>query len=218
VPVAKDLIAQSLMGIGLLDVETTVRTLRHMSHNFLPEAAVPRKERNTEMTGYNYETFSTDDYEFDDIAAPEVGDKAPDIELTTSTGEPKRLLDFDTDFLVLEMGSITCPLFQSRRGIMDTLEIEFDQVTCVVLYVREAHPGAQIKAHKDFDDKQSCATRLKQDDKETRLILVDSFEGATHIEPMAQCPTRFSSSTAMALSYSAPNGTIQRRCEMRSGL
>lgn len=132
------------------------------------------------MSTYNYDNFSTDDYEFDDIAAPDAGDTAPDFMLTTSTGAPKRLLDFNTDFLVLEMGSITCPLFQSRRGIMDTLEDEFDQVTSVVLYVREAHPGAQIKAHQNFDDKQACAQRLKQDDKETRLVLVDDYEGAAH--------------------------------------
>lgn len=68
------------------------------------------------MTSYNYDNFSTDDYEFDTVVGPTVGDKALDFELTTSTGEPKRLLDFDADFLVLEMGSITCPLFQSRRG------------------------------------------------------------------------------------------------------
>lgn len=134
----------------------------------------------TEMTGYNYDKFSTDDYEFDDIAAPDVGDKAPDFLLTTSAGEQQQLLDFDKDFLVLEMGSITCPLFQSRRGIMDGLEGEFDQVKCVVLYVREAHPGAQIKAHLDFDDKQACAARLKQDDFETRQVLVDDFEGDAH--------------------------------------
>lgn len=132
------------------------------------------------MRLYNYDNFSTDDYEFDDIAAPDVGDKAPDFRLITCTGTPKQLLDFDTDFLLLEMGSITCPLFQSRRGIMDTLAAEFDQVTSVVLYVREAHPGARIRAHQSFNDKQACARRLKQDDIETRLVLVDDYEGAAH--------------------------------------
>ncbi|MFT4959838.1 MAG: peroxiredoxin [Paracoccaceae bacterium] len=133
------------------------------------------------MSSYNYDNFSTDDYEFDTVVGPKVGDKAPDFELTTVTGDPKRLLDFDADFLVLEMGSITCPLFQSRRGIMGGLESEFDQVKCVVLYVREAHPGAQIKAHQNSADKQSCALRLKEQDSETRLILVDDFKGDAHM-------------------------------------
>jgi peroxiredoxin len=132
------------------------------------------------MTSYNYDKFSTDDYEFDSIVGPTVGDKAPDFELTTSTGAPKRLLDFDTDFLVLEMGSITCPLFQSRRGLMGGLEHEFEQVTSAVLYVREAHPGALVKAHQNFEEKQSCALRLKEQDNEGRTILVDDFEGGTH--------------------------------------
>lgn len=133
------------------------------------------------MTSYNYENFSTDDYEFETVVGPTVGDKAMDFELTTSTGEPKRLLDFDADFLVLEMGSITCPLFQSRRGIMGGLEGEFDRVKSAVLYVREAHPGALVKAHQSFQDKQSCALQLKEHDHEGRLILVDDYEGSAHI-------------------------------------
>ncbi|MBL4769170.1 MAG: redoxin domain-containing protein [Rhodobacteraceae bacterium] len=132
------------------------------------------------MSSYNYDKFSTDDYEFDTVVGPKIGDKAPDFELTTNMGEPKRLLDFDTDFLVLEMGSITCPLFQSRRGTMGGLEGEFNQVTCTVLYVREAHPGSEIKSHQTIKDKQSCALRLKEQDNETRLILVDDFEGDAH--------------------------------------
>lgn len=132
------------------------------------------------MTSYNYDKFSTDDYEFETVVGPTVGDKALDFELTTSTGESKRLLDFDTDFLVLEMGSITCPLFQSRRGIMGGLDGEFDQAKSVVLYVREAHPGALVQAHQSFNDKQACALQLKEQDNEGRLILVDDFEGGAH--------------------------------------
>lgn len=132
------------------------------------------------MTSYNYDNFSTGDYEFDTVVGPTVGDKAPDFELTTSTGEAKRLLDFDADFLVLEMGSITCPLFQSRRGIMGGLETEFSQVKSAILYVREAHPGALVPAHQSFEDKRTCALQLKENDSEGRLILVDGFEGDAH--------------------------------------
>ena len=85
------------------------------------------------MTTYNYDNFSTEDYEFDTVVGPIVGDKAPDFTLTTSTGETRQLLDFDADYLILEMGSITCPLFQSRRGIMEDLESEFDRVISAVL-------------------------------------------------------------------------------------
>lgn len=131
------------------------------------------------MTNYNYDEFSTDDYDFDTAFGPDVGDKAPDFALTTASGETKNLLDFSGAFLVLEMGSITCPLYQSRRGIMETLT-HIDGVSSAVLYVREAHPGANIQSHKSFEDKKACATRLTTEDGESRTVFVDGLEGKAH--------------------------------------
>lgn len=132
------------------------------------------------MNSYNYDTFSTGDYDFKQAKAPDVGDKAPDFRLTTSAGETVTLLGFDTDFLVLEIGSLTCPLFQSRRKIMSNLDHDFGQVKSIVLYVREAHPGQNIAAHRNFQDKQACALRLAVEEKEIRLVLVDGFDGSAH--------------------------------------
>ena len=132
------------------------------------------------MADYNYDEFSTDDYDFNNIVGPKVGEKAPDFELETVDGNTRSLLQFDGDFLVLEMGSITCPLFQSRRKIMETLDKKIDGVNSAVLYVREAHPGAEIPGHKNFGDKLACAARLKVADGETRTVFVDSFDGHAH--------------------------------------
>lgn len=132
------------------------------------------------MTNYNYDSFSSDDYEFDSSTGPAVGNKAPDFSITTSYGETRRLLDFEGDFLVLELGSITCPLFQSRRKIMSTLKAESGDVESVVLYVCEAHPGALIPSHKNFEDKYSCANLLKDRDGEPRTALVDDYSGSAH--------------------------------------
>ncbi|SDX64446.1 TlpA family protein disulfide reductase [Roseicitreum antarcticum] len=131
------------------------------------------------MADYNYSEFSTTDYDFKNVHGPEIGDKAPDFALMTTEGDTKRLTDFTGDFLVLEMGSITCPLFQSRRGIMETLNRQ-SGVSTAVLYVREAHPGADVPGHKSFDDKKACATRLKAEDGETRTVFVDGLEGEAH--------------------------------------
>ena len=132
------------------------------------------------MPKYNYDEFSTGGYDFDNIIGPMVGEKAPDFELTTIEGDIHSLLEFEGEFLVLEMGSITCPLFQSRRSVMETLDSKIDGVSNAVLYVREAHPGADIPNHKNFDDKMACASRLKETDGETRTIFVDGFEGHAH--------------------------------------
>lgn len=132
------------------------------------------------MTGYNYSEFSTGDYDFDRVSGPDVGDKAPDFSLFTTDGEMKSILDFAGEFLVLETGSITCPLFQSRRGIMETLDRQ-DGVSTAVLYVREAHPGSDVPGHRSFDDKTACATRLKAEDGETRTVFIDDLEGHAHM-------------------------------------
>lgn len=132
------------------------------------------------MSEYNYDNFSADDYDFENSNGPQVGEKAFDFELMDASGTPKDLLDFDGNFLVLELGSITCPLFQARRRTMMTLHEEFPQVSNVVLYVREAHPGQDIPVHKNLDEKLQCAQVLRDDDGEKRLIIVDDFQGTAH--------------------------------------
>lgn len=131
------------------------------------------------MKRYNYDEFSTEDNDFSSVIGPDVGDKAPDFSLITTDGERKRLLDFSGDFLILEMGSITCPLFQSRRGIMESLGRK-NGISSAVLYVREAHPGVDIQSHKSFNDKKACASRLKTEDGEIRTVYVDNLEGHAH--------------------------------------
>ena len=132
------------------------------------------------MADYNYDAFSSEDYDFDTEQGPAVGQKAPDFTLRTSNGTARNLLDFDGDFLVLELGSITCPLFQTRRPGMAALDRDYPNVASAVLYVREAHPGALIPAHRDQADKIACAARLRHEDGETRLVLVDDLAGAAH--------------------------------------
>lgn len=132
------------------------------------------------MDNYNYDNFSTDEFDFDQFNGPAIGDKAPDFVLKTADNQAVRLLDFAGDFLLLELGSITCPLFQSRRTGMSRLDAHHDNVSSAILYVREAHPGNNVPSHKSFEDKQECAQTLKQEDGETRLILVDDFAGTAH--------------------------------------
>ncbi|MGR3661991.1 MAG: deiodinase-like protein [Paracoccaceae bacterium] len=132
------------------------------------------------MADYNYTGFSADDYNLDSYHGPALGQKAPDFTLETLSGEKRQLLDFDGEFLVLELGSITCPLFQSRRKGMQSLQQKFPNVSFAILYVREAHPGSSIPAHKTLADKKQRATQLRDADGETRDILLDGFDGAAH--------------------------------------
>lgn len=132
------------------------------------------------MSHYNYDGFSANDYDFDKTTGPQLGDKAPDCQVFDVDGNARQLLDFEGDLLVLEMGSLTCPLFQTRRAKMERLETGGASISNVVLYIREAHPGASIPQHKSFEDKLLCAKRLIQEDGETRSILVDDLDGTAH--------------------------------------
>ena len=89
---------------------------------------------------------------------------------------------FDGEFLVLEMASITCPLFQSRRDSMATLVTRYPKVAFAILYVREAHPGALRPEHTSDADKRRNALALKNEDGEGREIWLDSVDGAVHTQ------------------------------------
>lgn len=133
------------------------------------------------MTEYNYDAFSPDNYNLASADGPEIGDKAPDFELETHDGKKRRLLDFEGDCIVLELGSMTCPLFLTRKDSMVKIAHDFKQVSHAVLYVREAHPGADIPAHKSIEHKRECASLLKSELDDPRTVLVDGVEGAAHL-------------------------------------
>jgi len=132
------------------------------------------------MSDYGYERFTAQAYDLKTFTGPALGTKAPDFAVSLVDGTPRQLLEFDGQFLVLELGSVTCPLFQSRRGSMAQLVTAHPDVDFTILYVREAHPGAGVSQHKSIADKQACATRLARDDGENRLILLDDLAGTVH--------------------------------------
>ncbi|MGH1415577.1 MAG: deiodinase-like protein [Pelagimonas sp.] len=129
---------------------------------------------------YNYGNFDATDYDLVNFRSPQPGQKAPDFTIEVADGGGRaRLLDFEGDFLVLEMGSVTCPLFQGRRQTMTGLDEQHSDISFAVLYVREAHPGANIPAHVVQDDKSACAAGLIADG-ENRRVFVDDIEGTVH--------------------------------------
>lgn len=132
------------------------------------------------MTSYNYAKFSSDEYALSDFRGPKPGQKAPDFELSTVEGAPAGLLAFQGDFLVLELGSITCPLFQGRRKKMADLVQAHANVAFRILYVREAHPGGTLGKHHSEADKRANATALVEQDGEGRDIIVDTLDGSAH--------------------------------------
>lgn len=131
------------------------------------------------MTKYNYGNFSSNTYNLDSFSGPDVGEQAPDFPMTNLEGGKVSLLEFTGDFLVLELGSITCPLFQGRREGMSSLVADYPNISFSIMYIREAHPGSKIPAHTSIEKKTSCASKL-YDDGEARTILIDDLAGTAH--------------------------------------
>jgi len=132
------------------------------------------------MASYNYDSFSQDQYNLSSFAGPNPGEKAPDAVLLLPDGSSQRLLEFEGEFLVIEMGSVTCPLFQTRRKSMAQLSSTHKDASFVVLYVREAHPGAQIVQHEVMQDKIASACRLNDGSDDVRQVLIDDIDGTAH--------------------------------------
>lgn len=83
--------------------------------------------------------------------------------------------------VVVEFGSITCPIFLEKTDGMDALAEEYaDEVSFAVLYVREAHPGRSLGPHTNLDGKLAAARECRAAAGIDRPIYVDEVGGAVH--------------------------------------
>ncbi|MEX0933688.1 MAG: deiodinase-like protein [Candidatus Paceibacterota bacterium] len=133
------------------------------------------------MNKYNYKRFQPKlYYSSDGFYGPKPGEQAPDFTAYTLEGKEVRLSDFFGKPIVLEMGSVTCPVFVGVMSRMKKLIKEFPQVQFLVLYVREAHPGEKRGAHRSNKEKRQRAQEYKAMYKDPRTVLVDDVSGLAH--------------------------------------
>ncbi|MCL7417041.1 MAG: hypothetical protein M8354_04285, partial [Halalkalicoccus sp.] len=70
------------------------------------------------------------------------GTEAPDATVYTLEGNPVELSGLWEDRpIVIEFGSITCPIFAAKVDAMDALAQTYDGIDFYIVYTREAHPG-----------------------------------------------------------------------------
>lgn len=129
---------------------------------------------------YNYNRFSPEHYDFSEFTGPRPGDTMPDLAVTDLEGKPVRLSDFRGRVVVLETGSLTCPIYVQEIRAMNRLARDYPDAKFLVLYVREAHPGETLAEHHDIEDKRRRAAMVVEKDHERRQILVDDLDGNAH--------------------------------------
>jgi len=138
----------------------------------------------TKIATYNYLHFGYSSYDRGKQRRVAAGKKALDKTLYDLTGNTIQLSQLWKEKpIVVEFGSITCPVFTSKIPPMDLLAKEYSgRVDFYVLYVREVHPGQNYPPHASFAQKLSHVDDLKRLEGVERTILVDSLEGAMHID------------------------------------
>jgi len=131
-------------------------------------------------TNYNYAKFRSELYDLSNFPGPKVGESALDFSATTLDGRPMHLSDLRGKVVVLETGSITCPAYVHRINPMNKLAKQYPDIVFLLLYVREAHPGAQIGEHQTIEDKINRAQQLVTAEGEYRQVIIDNINGSAH--------------------------------------
>jgi peroxiredoxin len=135
---------------------------------------------------YNYEHFSRrllQELASASFPGPEAGDRAPDFRAATLEGETLRLEDFrGKKNVLLLFGSATCPMTAVSVGRINELYDHFrgDDVEFLFIYVREAHPGELIRAHRSNVEKREAAHTLRDEEELAMPVLVDDLRGSIH--------------------------------------
>ncbi|MEO1203696.1 MAG: deiodinase-like protein [Pseudomonadota bacterium] len=133
-----------------------------------------------------------------DSTAPAAFEPAPDFKLSDLDGNPVELADLvGKRPVVLQLGSLSCPVFRYRRFDVQKLQRDFaGEVDFVVVYTQEAHPaddhnpytdevwnpfinkvaGINVPLHRTLDQRRDQAARAYEHVELDSLFLVDSMD------------------------------------------
>lgn len=150
----------------------------------------PQNQRETssqsEAQRYNYEHFMPgilmkDAQLIQHPEDPRPGESAPVFSLKDTNGKEWHLQDLQGRPVVFLIGSGTCPVTQGNLPGLQELHVEYgDRCHWLMLYVREAHPGEKLSAHKTYEQKRDQAEHFRQATKTPWSVLVDEIDGKVH--------------------------------------
>ena len=129
---------------------------------------------------YNYKRFKTSNYEYENFPGPKAGDPMLCFPMTRLDGTVVNLADYKGKWVVIETGSLTCPMYVKNIKPIKRLNTKYPEVIFLMVYVREAHPGSRTKAHGSMGDKIARAKQTQDDYSDYREILVDKLDGSMH--------------------------------------
>ena len=134
---------------------------------------------NPEM--YNYRHFKPAYYDLAQFPGPKAGEAFIDARLFDMQGSPVHLSDYLDKPLVIETGSVSCPMYAKCVPRMNTFVQQYPDVNFLLVYVREAHPGNALKPHANLAEKLETAARIESVFKDKRTVLTDDLKGSFHL-------------------------------------
>ena len=130
---------------------------------------------------YNYSRFRMSVYELGYFPGPKAGEQVDyGYTLMDLNGNTVNLEDYKGKWLVIESGSLTCPMYVKNVKPYSKLMENHPDVEWLVVYVREAHPGERAAQATSIEEKINYAKRSRDDYGESRPIAVDSVDGKWH--------------------------------------
>lgn len=136
--------------------------------------------KKTDEANYNYTHFKATYYDFKNFVGPKAGEMYFDFKAKTLDGKEVSLSNFLDKPIVLDTGSITCPMYAHSKSPMLELQEEYPNIHFLLLYVREAHPGGRTNSITSMKEKMANAKAMLKLYKEKRTILIDDLEGTAH--------------------------------------
>ncbi len=132
---------------------------------------------------YNYDHFGFSSYVQGHDRSVVPGGKALDALLYDMEGNSVQLSSlWKQRPIVVEFGSITCPVFVGKVTTMNSLAQKYaGEIDFYVLYIREVHPGQNYPAHTSLTEKLQCAADLQREEGVGRTILIDDLDGNMHV-------------------------------------
>lgn len=131
---------------------------------------------------YGYKRFTPEQYEFTQDTGLKKGDLLAHIELFNLSGRRVKLQELIRGKpLVIETGSMTCPMYAQSSPRMQEIIKKYPQFNYVLIYVREAHPGERQRQHSSIEEKITAAMKTTKIYNEFhRTILIDDVYGTAH--------------------------------------
>ncbi|MGD0465039.1 MAG: deiodinase-like protein [Tepidisphaeraceae bacterium] len=176
-------------------MQTLVQTLQQMRQEQAGATTQPQKPFSRDPKGSAFSAEDSEEFDHPAPAAaqtsPEVGSPAPDVKILELNGRAFIPANYKGHVLVLEFGSLSCPVFRDHVQEMEKLKsAEGPRAFFLFVYTREAFPAGDkdvqrnneqdisVPKAKTLDERKMQAQQTQQTLQITMPMAVDSMDDA----------------------------------------